>query len=59
VGRLPKQSISLRDSDHVWIDHNVFEDKQSADETLPRYFGVLFQVHDGLVDITNAAPLIP
>jgi pectate lyase len=51
-------SISLRDSDHVWIDHNVFEDKESQDETLPQYFGVLFQVHDGLVDITNASDLV-
>ena len=51
-------SISLRDSDHVWIDHNVFEDKESADETLPRLFGVIFQVHDGLLDITNASDLV-
>ena len=51
-------SISLRDSDHVWIDHNVFEDEESADETLPFYFGVLYQVHDGLLDITNASDLV-
>ncbi len=51
-------SISLRDSDHVWIDHNEFEDKESADETLPQYFGVLFQVHDGLLDITNASNFV-
>ena len=51
-------SISLRDSDHVWIDHNEFEDKESADETLPLYFGVIFQVHDGLLDITNASDLV-
>ena len=51
-------SISLRDSDHVWIDHNVFEDRESADETLPQYFGVLYQVHDGLLDITNASDFV-
>jgi pectate lyase len=51
-------SISLRDSNNVWIDHNTFEDRDTADATLPLYFGVLFQVHDGLVDITNASDLV-
>jgi pectate lyase len=50
--------LSLRDSDHVWVDHNTFEDVETADETLPHYFGVLFQVHDGLLDITNASDLV-
>ena len=51
-------SISLRDTNNVWIDHNTFEDRDTADETLPQYFGVLFQVHDGLLDITNASDLV-
>jgi pectate lyase len=51
-------SISLRDSDHVWIDHNTFVDQETADSTLPIYFGRLFQVHDGEVDITNASDLV-
>ncbi len=50
-------SISLRETDHVWIDHNEFADVTTADETLPIYFGRLFQVHDGLLDITNASRL--
>jgi len=48
-------SISLRDSNHVWIDHNTFVDRETADDKLPHYFGVLYQVHDGLLDITNAS----
>jgi pectate lyase len=51
-------AISLRDSDHVWIDHNTFRDRTTADSVLPQYFGVLFQVHDGLLDITNASDLV-
>lgn len=51
-------SISLRDSDHVWIDHNTFVDQDTADNTLPSYFGRLFQIHDGEVDITNASDLV-
>jgi pectate lyase len=51
-------SISLRDSNNVWIDHNILRDKATRDETLPQYFGVLFQQHDGLLDITNASDLV-
>jgi pectate lyase len=51
-------SISLRDSDHVWIDHDTFEDVDTADATLPIYFGRIFQIHDGLLDITNASDLV-
>jgi pectate lyase len=51
-------SISLRDSHHVWVDHNTFRDRTTADDTLPNVFGVLFQVHDGLLDITNASDFV-
>jgi len=51
-------SISLRDSNNVWVDHNRFEDVATADDSLPAKFGVLFQVHDGLLDITNASDLV-
>lgn len=51
-------SISLRDSNNVWIDHNRFEDEATADGTAPNYFGVLYQRHDGALDITNASDLV-
>ena len=51
-------SISLRNTERVWIDHNTFRDKETADEDLPHYFGVLYQVHDGLLDITNASDFV-
>lgn len=51
-------SVSLRDTNNVWIDHNLFEDRETADERQPRHFGVLYQVHDGLLDITNASDLV-
>jgi pectate lyase len=51
-------SISLRDTENVWIDHNTFEEKETIDSTLPHHFGVLYQVHDGLLDITNASDLV-
>jgi pectate lyase len=51
-------SISLRDTNNIWIDHNTFEDRDTLDATQPRHFGVLYQVHDGLLDITNASDLV-
>lgn len=51
-------SISLRDTNHVWIDHNTFVDDDTADSTLPYYFSVLYQVHDGQLDITNASDYV-
>lgn len=51
-------SISLRYVDHVWIDHNTFEDRDTVDSKQPSYFDRLFQMHDGELDITNAADLV-
>ena len=51
-------SISLRNADHVWIDHNTFADRETADPLQPHQLGVLFQVHDGELDITNASDLV-
>jgi pectate lyase len=48
-------AISLRDTERAWIDHNEFRDVLTEDSTLPMYFGVKYQVHDGLLDITNAS----
>ncbi len=51
-------SISLRYTEHVWVDHNTFRDKETLDEDQPIYFGVLFQIHDGELDITNGSDLV-
>lgn len=51
-------SISLRYVDHVWVDHNTFQDVDTADSTAPTYFGRHFEMHDGTLDITNAADLV-
>jgi pectate lyase len=51
-------SISMRNTDHAWIDHNTFVDQDTADSALPHYFGVLYQVHDGQLDITNASDFV-
>ncbi len=51
-------SISVRNATHVWIDHNRFADVRSDDDSLPVVFGRRYQVHDGLVDITNASDFV-
>ena len=48
-------AIAARQTHHIWIDHNIFEDKDTIDSTEPMYFGVHYERHDGLTDITNAS----
>jgi pectate lyase len=48
-------AISLRETEQVWLDHNEFRDRVTVDSTLPTFFGAKYQIHDGLVDITNAS----
>jgi pectate lyase len=51
-------SISVRNATHVWIDHNRFADLRTRDDTQPIHFGHRYQVHDGLVDITNESDYV-
>ena len=51
-------AISVRNATHVWIDHNTFRDRLTRDDRLPTYFGRLYQVHDGHVDVTNASDYV-
>lgn len=51
-------AISTRYANHVWVDHNTFEDVATADSTAPTYFGRHYEMHDGLLDITNASDLV-
>jgi pectate lyase len=51
-------SISIRHSTHVWIDHNRFADVRTRDESQPIWFGHRFQVHDGLLDITDESDYV-
>ncbi|MFN0222451.1 pectinesterase family protein [Paenibacillus sp. KR2-11] len=51
-------SVSVKGSTHVWIDHNVFSDDGGLDDPKHTYFGRKYQQHDGTVDITNASDLV-
>ncbi|MDT0406454.1 pectate lyase family protein [Streptomyces edwardsiae] len=42
-------------STHVWLDHNTFTDGEHPDSEAPTYFGMLYQQHDGELDIVRGA----
>ncbi|MFE1439732.1 polysaccharide lyase family 1 protein [Streptomyces sp. NPDC058739] len=45
----------VHNSTHVWIDHNTFTDGDSPDSAAPTHFGMLYQQHDGELDIVRGA----
>ncbi|WP_175408698.1 polysaccharide lyase family 1 protein [Streptomyces sp. TRM64462] len=45
-------------STHVWVDHNTFTDGRYPDSSLPRYYGEIYQQHDGELDIVRGADLV-
>jgi pectate lyase len=51
-------NIWLTGATHVWVDHCAFNDGNHPDSAQPRYFGRIYQAHDGELDITNAADLV-
>ncbi|MFD5256159.1 polysaccharide lyase family 1 protein [Streptomyces bobili] len=40
---------------HVWLDHNTFTDGSHPDSAAPTYFGMLYQQHDGELDIVRGS----
>lgn len=51
-------TISLRGATNIWVDHNDLSDGDNPDSDQPLYFGRPYQVHDGLLDITNGSDLV-
>ncbi|GAA4797973.1 polysaccharide lyase family 1 protein [Streptomyces ziwulingensis] len=45
-------------STHVWLDHNTFTDGEHPDSAAPVHFGMLYQRHDGQLDIVRGADLV-
>ncbi|CAL9610899.1 Pectate lyase [Streptomyces sp. enrichment culture] len=45
-------------STHVWLDHNTFTDGEHPDSAAPTYFGMLYQQHDGQLDIVRGADYV-
>ncbi|WP_338777199.1 pectate lyase [Streptomyces sp. DG1A-41] len=47
--------VVIYGSTHVWVDHNTLTDGRYPDSSLPKYFGEIYQQHDGLLDIVRGA----
>ncbi|MFD6908085.1 polysaccharide lyase family 1 protein [Streptomyces sp. NPDC060077] len=45
-------------STHVWLDHNTFTDGEHPDSAAPTHFGMLYQQHDGELDIVKGADYV-
>jgi pectate lyase len=45
-------------STHVWLDHNTFTDGSHPDSAAPTYFGMLYQQHDGELDIVRGSDYV-
>jgi pectate lyase len=51
-------NIAVRTSTHVWIDHVTLDDGEHPSSSLPTVLGVVYEVHDGLLDITHGSDLV-
>lgn len=51
-------SITLKKTRNVWIDHNTFSDGDATDNLTDYYFNRIYQHHDGCVDITDGSDYI-
>lgn len=51
-------NIWLYNSRHVWVDHVTFDDGDHPPADLETLLGAKYEVHDGLLDITNGADLV-
>ncbi|MGW5040225.1 pectate lyase family protein [Streptomyces parvulus] len=45
-------------STHVWLDHNTFTDGDHPDSAAPTHFGMLYQQHDGQLDVVRGADFV-
>ncbi|MFI9148880.1 polysaccharide lyase family 1 protein [Streptomyces sp. NPDC053367] len=51
-------SVVVYGSTHVWMDHNTFTDGSHPDSAAPTYFGMLYQQHDGELDIVRGSDYV-
>jgi pectate lyase len=51
-------NISVVNSTHVWADHNTLDSGAIPPSQLGTVYGRPYEVHDGLLDVTNSADLV-
>ncbi|GAB3212868.1 pectate lyase [Marinactinospora endophytica] len=50
--------LTVRNSTHVWVDHNEFSDGAHPDSANEEHWGYEYQVHDGLLDVVDGSDLV-
>lgn len=48
-------NLSIWTTQHIWVDHVTLDDGEHPRQSLPKVFGRVFQVHDGLMDVTHSS----
>jgi pectate lyase len=51
-------TISLRNVDHVWIDHNTFQDRETLDALQAERLLVKYQTHANVLEMRSASDLV-
>jgi pectate lyase len=51
-------NIEVSGSTHIWLDHLTIDNGDTADYEQPHYFGKLYDVHDGAIDIVRGSDLV-
>jgi pectate lyase len=51
-------TISIRNADHIWIDHNTFQDRETLDSLWPDRLGAKYQTHEQQLLIRSASDLV-
>lgn len=51
-------TISLRNADHIWIDHNTFQDRATLDSLQADRLGAKFQTHAEQLLVRSASDLV-
>ncbi|MEW9668306.1 polysaccharide lyase family 1 protein [Ammoniphilus sp. 3BR4] len=51
-------SVTITNSENIWIDHNTFGDGEHPDSKSGEYFGREYQQHDGLLDVKNGSDYV-
>jgi pectate lyase len=51
-------NLWLYNARHVWVDHVTFDDGEHPPAALETLLGARYEVHDGLLDITNGSDLV-
>ncbi|MBB2924586.1 polysaccharide lyase family 1 protein [Cellulomonas cellasea] len=48
-------NVTVMNATNVWVANSTFDDGDHPNNSLPEVFGRTFEIHDGMLDVTNSA----